>query len=212
MCNETEKLQSLKLPYLGQHCWGSFSPIIAEFPPSRLPSSRSSCSFRCFQRLIRRVQKIRNPNPWCPFRGCGQASVSHISTLEKKYIVESMSGAGLIDCDYEGKLDIITVNGSTITATAQWAWTGATISTRARLSLLVTNFTEQPAPCIATWDRKDFPTSSWPAKLAHPTFPMVKWGTAFFDIDNDGWLDIFVAHGHVYPRARRRCRRDSISS
>ena len=42
-------------------------------------------------------------------------TVSHISTPEKKYIVESMSGgAGLIDCDNDGMLDIITVNGSTI--------------------------------------------------------------------------------------------------
>src|SRR5215472_2807933 len=42
-------------------------------------------------------------------------TVSHISTPDKKYIVESMSGgAGLIDCDNDGKLDILTVNGSTI--------------------------------------------------------------------------------------------------
>ena len=27
----------------------------------------------------------------------------------------------------------------------------------------------------------------------------VKWGTAFVDIDNDGWNDLFIADGHVYP-------------
>ena len=27
----------------------------------------------------------------------------------------------------------------------------------------------------------------------------VKWGTAFLDFDNDGWNDLFVADGHVYP-------------
>src|ERR1700721_3746945 len=42
-------------------------------------------------------------------------TVPHISSTDKKYIVESMSGGvGLIDCDNDGKLDIITVNGSTV--------------------------------------------------------------------------------------------------
>jgi len=27
----------------------------------------------------------------------------------------------------------------------------------------------------------------------------VKWGTAFLDVDNDGWKDLFIADGHVYP-------------
>src|ERR1700676_2366504 len=42
-------------------------------------------------------------------------TVAHISSPDKKYIVQSMSGGvGLIDCDNDGKLDIITVNGSTV--------------------------------------------------------------------------------------------------
>ncbi|HEY1265244.1 MAG TPA: VCBS repeat-containing protein, partial [Terriglobales bacterium] len=42
-------------------------------------------------------------------------TLSHISSADKKYIVESMSGGvGLIDCDNDGKLDVITVNGSTV--------------------------------------------------------------------------------------------------
>jgi hypothetical protein len=30
--------------------------------------------------------------------------------------------------------------------------------------------------------------------------PYVKWGDAFFDVDNDGWLDLMFVSGHVYPQ------------
>lgn len=29
------------------------------------------------------------------------------------------------------------------------------------------------------------------------------WGCGFADLDNDGWLDVFAAHGHVYPEVER---------
>src|SRR5438067_6913345 len=42
-------------------------------------------------------------------------TVSHNSSPEKRYIIESMSGGvGFIDCDNDGKLDIISVNGSSV--------------------------------------------------------------------------------------------------
>jgi len=69
-----------------------------------------------------------------------------------------------------------------------------------RLSMLVTNFTEQPDTLYHNLGKDTFSDVSWSAKLAQPTFPYVGWGTAFFDMDNDGWLDIFVANGHVYPQ------------
>ena len=29
------------------------------------------------------------------------------------------------------------------------------------------------------------------------------WGTAFVDLDNDGWLDLFLCNGHVYPEVEQ---------
>jgi len=29
------------------------------------------------------------------------------------------------------------------------------------------------------------------------------WGTGFVDLDNDGWLDLFLTNGHVYPEVER---------
>jgi enediyne biosynthesis protein E4 len=69
-----------------------------------------------------------------------------------------------------------------------------------RLSMFVTNFTEQPSTLYRNLGKDGFSDVSGPTKLAQPTFPYVGWGTAFFDMDNDGWLDIFQANGHVYPQ------------
>ena len=42
-------------------------------------------------------------------------NVSHISTPENRYIIESMSGgAAVFDCDGDGFLDVATVNGSSV--------------------------------------------------------------------------------------------------
>ena len=35
--------------------------------------------------------------------------------------------------------------------------------------------------------------------IGQVTMPFVCWATRFIDYDNDGWKDIFVATGHVYP-------------
>jgi len=69
-----------------------------------------------------------------------------------------------------------------------------------RLSMFVTNFHEQPDTLYRNQGNDGFSDVSWPAKIAQPTFLKVGWGTAFFDMDNDGWLDIFIANGHVYPQ------------
>ena len=37
------------------------------------------------------------------------------------------------------------------------------------------------------------------AGITRPTRDVLSFGGGFFDYDNDGWLDIFIANGHVYP-------------
>jgi hypothetical protein len=37
------------------------------------------------------------------------------------------------------------------------------------------------------------------AGILMPTLNVLSFGGGFFDYDNDGWLDLFIANGHVYP-------------
>ena len=69
-----------------------------------------------------------------------------------------------------------------------------------RLSILVTNFVEQGSTLYHNLGNDSFADISVRAKIMKPTYPLVSWGTSFFDMDNDGWLDVFIASGHVYPQ------------
>ena len=41
---------------------------------------------------------------------------------------------------------------------------------------------------------------SYEAGIGRATIPFLGWGAGFIDFDNDGWKDIFIANGHVYPQ------------
>jgi hypothetical protein len=69
-----------------------------------------------------------------------------------------------------------------------------------KLDIFVTNFTEEPDTLYRNLGAQGFADVSWNAGVAQLTYPYVGWGTALFDMDNDGWDDIFVANGHVYPQ------------
>jgi len=68
------------------------------------------------------------------------------------------------------------------------------------LDLVVTNFADQYNTIYHRNRDGTFTDLSRRTKTADASMPYVGWGTKFFDYDNDGWLDLFVANGHVYPQ------------
>ncbi len=69
-----------------------------------------------------------------------------------------------------------------------------------RPSLYITNFSDENDLLYRNEGEWDFKESSYAAGVALPSLPWVKWGTAFVDMDNDGWLDLIAVTGHVYPQ------------
>lgn len=69
-----------------------------------------------------------------------------------------------------------------------------------RFSLFITTFQEQPKVLWRNLGVKGFEDVSWASGLGRPSYPDVCWGTSFLDMDNDGWLDLLTACGHVYPQ------------
>ncbi len=66
------------------------------------------------------------------------------------------------------------------------------------LDIVKTNFAEDTSTLYHNQGDGTFNDVTFPAGLGSNT-RYVGWGTAFFDFDNDGWPDIFMANGHVYP-------------
>jgi hypothetical protein len=69
-----------------------------------------------------------------------------------------------------------------------------------KLDLFITNFADEYNTLYHNDGRNSFTDLSYAAKVAAVSLPHVGWGTKFFDYDNDGWVDLFVANGHVYPQ------------
>ena len=69
-----------------------------------------------------------------------------------------------------------------------------------RFDLFITNFDDDYNTLYHNDGPNAFTDVSYAAKVAAVSLPYVAWGTKFFDYDNDGWADLFVANGHVYPQ------------
>jgi hypothetical protein len=68
-----------------------------------------------------------------------------------------------------------------------------------RNDIHITNFSDDSNVLYRNDGNATFTDVTFQARLGEATIPYLGWGTNFFDYDHDGWLDLLVANGHVYP-------------
>jgi enediyne biosynthesis protein E4 len=69
------------------------------------------------------------------------------------------------------------------------------------LGVFITNFSTMSNTLYRNQGDQGFTDIGFASELGRASLPYVAWGTAFIDVDNDGWLDLVVSNGHVYPQA-----------
>jgi enediyne biosynthesis protein E4 len=67
-----------------------------------------------------------------------------------------------------------------------------------RLDIFKTNFSDDTSTLYRNNGDGTFTDATFAAGLGLHT-KYLGWGTMFFDFDNDGWPDLILANGHVYP-------------
>jgi enediyne biosynthesis protein E4 len=68
-----------------------------------------------------------------------------------------------------------------------------------RVDFHITNFSDDSNVLYHNDGEGNFTDVTFQAGLGEVSIPFLGWGTSFIDYDNDGWDDLIVANGHVYP-------------
>jgi hypothetical protein len=151
-------------------------------PPAKLPSPTKNSP----------VPKSTVPVPiFHDIAAQSGLTTSHIASPEKHYVIESMSGGiGLFDCDNDGKLDIVMVNGSS-----------------------VDRYRQGGDALVTLWHQDanlKFTDITLKAGLTRKGWGM---GVAAADFDNDGNLDLFVTgyNGNALYRNRGDCTFEDVT-
>lgn len=163
------------------------------------------------------------------YRNNGDGTFTDVSKVAKVDDPNGYYGLGVMwtDFDNDGWLDVIVANDATPnyayrnngdgTFTEMGFVLGTAVSENGtelgnmglsvgdydrdgRLDLVTTTFADQYNLFLRQNPDGNFADVSRTTKTADVSMPYVSWGTKFFDYDNDGWLDLMVVNGHVYPQ------------
>ncbi len=168
------------------------------------------------------------PEPDRLYRNDGDGTFSDVSEEAGILDAEPGFGMGVlwIDADEDGLLDIYVANDASpnllyrnlgngrFAETGDWSGlalggsaipqsgmgvTAGDIDGDGREEIFVSNYSHQSNALYVPAGSGMFDDLSALAGLADISFRYLGWGASFFDVENDGDLDLLVANGHVYP-------------
>jgi len=133
---------------------------------------------------------------WADFNNTGRPDIYMANDSTPKYLYKNLGN---------GKFEEIGLESGTAVSEdgSEQASMGVALGDynhTGRESIHVTNFTDENDLLYRNQGNWDFDEVSYPSGVALPSLPWVKWGTAFVDLDNSGWLDLVTVTGHVYPQ------------
>jgi hypothetical protein len=136
---------------------------------------------------------------WADFNNTGRPDI---------YIANDSTPNYLYKNQHNGKFSDIALESGTALSEdgAEQASMGIAIGDylhTGRPSLYVSDFSFDYSPLYRNDGNWSFQDVGYQSGVGFPSVPWVKWGDAFVDFDNDGWLDLIVATGHTYPQADR---------
>jgi hypothetical protein len=70
-----------------------------------------------------------------------------------------------------------------------------------KVDVFNTTFSDDYKPLYRNDGDANMTDISYQLGLAEISVPFLSWGDAFMDYDNDGWKDLLMSDGHVYPEA-----------
>jgi hypothetical protein len=119
------------------------------------------------------------------------------------YVANDSAPATLYLNQHDGTFkDVAIQNGAAVSAEGKpQAGMGVSIGDYNRdgnLDVVKTNFAGDTDSLYTNLGDAVFEDHTYPGGLGVNT-RLLGWGVGFFDMDNDGWLDVLMSNGHVYP-------------
>ena len=129
-------------------------------------------------------------------RGSGKLDLAVANDSTPNYLFRNNGDATFHDVSFESGY---AVNGDGREMASMGIGVGDYLN-NGRLDLLTSNFSDDYKVLYRNDGDLSFTDVSYAAGIATPTIPFLSWGNGFLDFDNDGWQDIFIASGHIYPQ------------